>query len=281
MGKVIGFVNQKGGVAKTTSSTNMAYILANDYHKKVLFIDFDGQHNGTDSFSLIEQLNENLKENEDPILIDDLDNTIVDIINYIITDEMDKIPKDKSKYIYHLKGVDVIPCNGELSMLENNLVNVEFQRETILKRFVDTIKDDYDYIIMDSLPKLGLQMINLLFACDEVIIPTHCAKKAISGFTDLIKIINKVKKNGNDKLEVKGILITMANEKTTAFSFIKEQIETNYNEYKIYKSVIPFVQKFEESDLFGKLWVEHLPNHKASVRYKEFVKEYLQDENNI
>ena len=275
MGKVIGFVNQKGGVAKTTSSTNMAYILANDYHKKVLFIDFDGQHNGTDSFGLIDKLNENLSENEEPILIDDLDNTIVDIINYIIADEIDKIPKDKSEYIYNLKGVDVIPCNSELSMLENNLVNVEFQRETILKRFVDTLKDEYDYIIMDSLPKLGLQMINLLFACDEIIIPTHCAKKAISGFTDLIKIINKVKKNGNENLTVKGILITMANESTNAFNFIKDQIKQNYGEYKIYNSVIPFVKKFEEGDLLGKLWAEYLPKHKASIRYKEFVMEYL------
>ena len=275
MGKVIGFVNQKGGVAKTTSSTNMAYILANDYHKKVLFIDFDGQHNGTDSFGLVDKLNENISENEEPILIDDLDNTIVDIINYIITDEMDKIPKDRSEYIYNLKGVDVIPCNSELSMLENNLVNVEFQRETILKRFVNTLKDDYDYIIMDSLPKLGLQMINLLFACDEVIIPTHCAKKAISGFTDLIKTINKVKKNGNENLTVKGILITMANESTNAFNFIKDQIKNNYGEYKIYNSVIPFVKKFEEGDLLGKLWAEYLPKHKASIRYKEFVMEYL------
>ena len=271
MGKVISFVNQKGGVSKTTSSTNMAYILANEYNKKVLMIDFDGQCNATDTLGLLEEINKNIGENEQPILLDDLECNIADIMNNIILN--DEIPK--KKYIYSVKGMDLIPGNSELSMLENNLVSVEFQREMILKRFIDTLKDKYDYIIVDSLPKLGLQMINLLFASDEIIIPTHCAKKAISGFTDLLKIINKVKRNGNEKLRVAGILITMANENTSAYTYLKEEIENNYGEYYIFKSVIPYVKKFEEGDLFGKVWVEYLPKNKASMRYKEFVKEYL------
>ena len=274
MGKVISFVNQKGGVSKTTSSTNMAYILANFYNKKVLFIDFDGQCNATDTLGLLEEINKNINENEQPVLLDDLECSIADIMNSIILE--DRIP-DK-KFIYKIKNMDLIPGSNELSMLENNLVNVEFQREMILKRFIDTLKNKYDYIIIDSLPKLGLQMINLLFASDEIIIPTHCAKKAINGFTELLKTINKVKRNGNEKLKVAGILITMANENTSAFTYLKEEIERNYSEFYIFKAVIPYVKKFEEGDLFGKLWVEYLPTNKASKRYFDFVEEFLENE---
>lgn len=272
MGKVVSFVNQKGGVAKTTTADIMAYILANDYNKKVLIVDFDGQGNTSRSMGLLEELNANLKEDEAPILLDDIEDTISDIMNSII--ENDVIP-EADKYIRHLKGVDVIPANNELSMLENNLVNVEFQREMILKRFIDTVKDKYDYIIIDGLPKLGLQMINILYASDEVIIPTHCAKKSLDGFHDLIKTINKVKKYGHNDLKIAGILITMANENTSAFKVIKENIENNFNQYNIFTPVIPFCKKFEEGDLVGKLWVEREPKHKTSLKYKEFVDEYL------
>lgn len=275
MGKVISFVNQKGGVAKTTSADIMAYILANDYGKKVLIIDFDGQGNTSRAMGILDELNANIKEDEAPILLDDIENTISDIMNSIIKDDV--IPL-ADKYTHHLKGVDLIPANSELSMLENNLVNVEFQREMILKRFIDTIKDRYDYIIIDGLPKLGLQMINILYATDEVIIPTHCAKKSLDGFHDLIKTINLVKKYGHNDLKIAGILITMANENTSAFKVIKEDIEKNFSQYNIFTPVIPYCKKFEEGDVVGELWVEREPKHKTSLKYKEFVAEYLKGE---
>lgn len=271
---VISLVNQKGGVAKTSTATILAYILANKYNKKVCLIDFDGQGNASSTMGIIEEANKNLKDNETPILLDDIDNTIVDIMNKLILDE--EIP-DISNYIRHLKNVDVIPSNSELSMLESNLMNVEFQREVVLKRFVDSIRPKYDYIIIDSLPKLGQQMINVLFASDEVIIPTHCAKKSIDGFHDLIKTINKVQKYGNDKLKVAGILITMASENTSAYNYLKEELEQGFGNYNIFKSVIPYVKKWEEGDIFGELWVEREPKHKASKRYYEFVEEYLKN----
>lgn len=274
MGKVIGFVNQKGGVGKTTSADMMAYILANEYSKKVMIIDFDGQGNTSKAMGVLTELKTN-NENEDVPLLDDLKDTISDIMNSIIRDD---IVPEESKYIRHLKGMDVIPANNELSMFENNLVNVEFQREMILRNFIDTIKEKYDYIIIDGLPKLSLQMINILYACDEIIIPTPCALKSIDGFHNMIKVFNKVRKHGHSDLKVAGILITLAHENTNVHKVIKEDLFNYFNEYHIFNTVIPYSQVFEEADYVEQLWIERMPKHKISERYREFVEEYLKGE---
>lgn len=273
MSKVIGFVNQKGGVGKTTSSVNLAYILANKYNKKVLLIDFDAQHNVSDSYGVVDQFNQNLNDGN-PVLLDDLNNTISDLLECVVDDI--ELPKDKSEYIYTCKGVDIIPSNSGLASFGDRLAYVEFQRETVLKRFIDKIKNDYDYVIIDSLPSKGHLQNNVLFACDEIIIPTNCSKLALSGHTELLYSIEKVKKNGNEKLKVVGILITMANERTDAFKIIKDIIYDNYDGYYIFNSVIPFIQKFEEGALKDKVWVEYLPKNKASQRYFDFTAEYLE-----
>ena len=272
MGKVICFINQKGGVGKTTSSNHMAYILAKDYNKKVLIIDFDGQGNTSKAFGILEEC----KAEDNPMpRLDDLKDTVADIMNYIIM--KDEIP-DIKKYIRHLKGVDVIPANNELSMFENNLVNVEFQREQILKRLVDAVKNDYDYVIIDGLPKLSLQMINILFASDEAIIPTPCAMKSIDGLYEMIKVINKVKKHGHPSFKIAGLLITVAQENTIVFKTILEDLYKYFKDFKIFTPVIPYSRVFEEADYVGQLWIERDPKHKISNRFKEFVAEYMKGE---
>lgn len=272
MCKVIGIVNQKGGVGKTTTTVNMAYILANKYQKKVLVIDFDAQHNVSEMFGLIGEYYKPT-ENENPILLDDLNNTISDLLECIVDDI--ELP-DKNEYIYKCKNVDIIPSNGGLAKFEERLAYVEFQRETVLKRFIDKLKESYDYIIIDSLPAKGQLQNNVLFACDEVIIPTNCSKLAISGHTEILYSIEKVRKNGNEKLKVVGILITMANERTDAFRVIKDIIYNNFDGYYVFNAVIPFIQKFEEGLLKEKIWVEYLPKNKASQRYYDFTEEYLE-----
>lgn len=273
MAKIVSFINQKGGVAKTSSSTIMAYLLANKFNKKVCLIDFDGQGNASMSMGI---------ENAIECPQAELQQTIAEIFDIMIDEQ--EIPK-KDPYTFNLKNVDVIPANSKLSIMSNKIVNAT-DRDFLLRDFVSSIKYDYDYIIIDSLPKLGAEMVNVLFASTEVIIPTTPALKSVEGLYELIKNIHYIQKAQERRnitpVQIDGILITMANEQTNAYKEIVEQIKVAFGEKEgihIYTPIIPFVKKWEEGDLMGQLWVEREPNHKASIRYVEFVEEFLKRNN--
>jgi chromosome partitioning protein len=119
-------------------------------------------------------------------------------------------------------------------------------------------------------------MYNALFCCDEVIIPTSASKKGIKGLTRLIKQIENVKNNGNKDLKIDGIFFSMVNEGTNVAKFVIEEVNERYGkDYYIFNTTIPFIKIFEETDLMGKVWVEYKPKHKCSIRYREFVDEFL------
>lgn len=193
MCKVISIVNQKGGCSKTTSAVNIGIGLANA-GKKVVLIDADAQGSLTASLGF-----------QKP---DELRVTLATIMAKIINEE----EIDLSKVIlHHEEGVDLIPGNIELSGLEVQLSNV-LSRELILKEFVDSLRDSYDYILIDCAPSLGMMTINALVAADEVIIPVQAAYLPVKGLQQLMKTINMVKRRLNKKLQIDGILLAILEE---------------------------------------------------------------------
>ena len=176
--KVIAIVNQKGGVGKTTTTLNLGYALS-DQGKKVLLIDLDPQG----SLSISMGLDDN----------DELENTIATLMAFEIED---RVLPEKEKYIIHIGELDLIACNIELSAIEVSLVNA-MSREMILKCIIQQFKNDYDYIIIDCSPSLGMLTINALAACDSVIIPVTAEFLSAKGLELLLMNIMRTRKKIN------------------------------------------------------------------------------------
>lgn len=255
--KIIAIANQKGGVAKTTTAINMAYGLK-EHGKKVLIADLDPQNSLTTCMGIRNPEN--------------LEYAVNRLFNAFIQDD-DFPPKEK--YILHCKnGIDLIPSNIELSTAEINLISA-MSREYILKNILADLKSDYDYIIIDNNPQLGLLMINALAAADMVIIPTKLEYPDLMGLTSLIKSIKHVKKLINRDLQFGGILVTMYTERTKLSRQVLEQLTTVYgNQINIFESKIPMTVKISEANLSRKSVIEYCPGCKAAKAYKEFVKEF-------
>lgn len=187
MCKVISIVNQKGGCSKTTSAVNIGIGLANS-GKKVVLIDADAQ--GSLTASLGFQKPDELKVTLATIMAKTINEEEIDLSNVIL---------------HHEEGVDLVPGNIELSGLEVQLSNV-LSRELILKEFVDSLRDSYDYILIDCAPSLGMMTINALVAADEVIIPVQAAYLPVKGLQQLMKTINMVKRRLHTKWKILLIL---------------------------------------------------------------------------
>ena len=195
MCKVISVSNQKGGVGKTVTCVNLGIGLARA-GKKVLMIDADPQ--GSLSISL---------GFDEP---DKLEGTLATVLMKIINDEEFA---QNANIFHHNEGIDILPGNIELSGLEISLNGV-ISRETILRQYVDSVRDSYDYIIIDCMPSLGLLTINALACADTVLIPVQASYLPVKGLQQLIKTIGRVKRQLNPKLEIEGILLTMVDNRT-------------------------------------------------------------------
>ena len=190
MCKVISVVNQKGGVAKSTTTLNLGVGLVRQ-GKKVLLIDADPQGSLTASLGYVEP--------------DDIGTTLATIMMNIINDE--EIAEEEG-ILHHEEQVDLLPANIELSALEVTMSNV-MSRELIMKEYIDTMRSRYDYILIDCMPSLGMMTINALVASDTVLIPVQAAYLPVKGLQQLIRTISMVKKRLNRKLTIQGILLTM------------------------------------------------------------------------
>lgn len=261
MSKVISVMNEKGGVAKTTTATTMSYLLVKKGYK-VLLIDFDGQANATMICGISN--------------INSLKVTISTLLGSVILNE--QLPEPDS-YICHIQnGVDLVPSNSDLFVLERNLCNVDF-REYKLKKYIDTIKENYDYIIIDCMPQVGTPMINAMMCSDSIIIPTQAEILSAKGLSELLRHFKLIKKSGNESLKIEGILITMYNKRTFVSQQIKELVNKTYKDkIPVFNTYIPRSIKVAEANIYQKNICEYMPENPAAQAYQSFVDELLKEE---
>ena len=260
MCKVIAIANQKGGVGKTTTTSNLGIGLAKQ-GKKVLLIDADAQGSLTASLGIQEP--------------DGLEITLATIMANIINDE-----EIKPGYgiLRHEEGVEFMPGNIELSGLETSLVNV-MSRETVLRTYIEQQKDRYDYILIDCIPSLGMITINAFACADSILIPVQAAYLPVKGLEQLIKTIGKVKRQINPKLEIEGILLTMVDNRTNYAKDISTLLIENYgSRVKIFKESIPMSVRAAEISAEGVSIYQHDPNGKVASAYQSLTEEVLADE---
>ena len=249
---IIAVVNQKGGTGKTTTTENLGVGLALE-GKKVLLVDTDPQASLTVSLG-----------NPCP---DDLSPTLSDLMGKIMMEN--PITPDEG-ILHHPEGVDLVPSNIELSGMEVALVNA-MSRETILRQYLDTVKQNYDYILLDCMPSLGMLTVNALAAADNVLIPVQAAYLPAKGLEQLLGTINKVKRQINPKLKIEGILLTMVDSKD-----ISNLIRESYGgKLKVYKTDIPRSVRAEEISAEGTSIFKHDPKGKVAEAYKILTKEVL------
>ena len=251
-------MNEKGGVGKTATATTLAYLLATKHKYKVALIDFDGQAHSTIIFG------------QNPNRIS---TTIYTLLNKIINEE--SLPDTEDYMIHTASGVDLIPANSRLFTLERTLCNIDF-RETKLKEYTDTIKNLYDYIIIDCMPQMGTPMVNVMMAAGEIIIPTQTELLSVQGIGGIYKHCGIIQKNGNPDIKIGGILITMDNKNTSLSAAITATLKKGIGgNVRIFDSRIPRSVKVGESCIHSKTICEYQPKNPAALAYQAFTDEYL------
>ena len=200
-------------------------------------------------------------------------------INNILTLVMDgETLPDKNEYIIHGKKLNIIPCNINLSVTEINLRD-EMGGEHTLSELLEPLRADYNYIIIDTNPYLGLLTINALAACDEVIIPVSPQLWSATGLTDLLQTIFKVKRKINPRITVAGILLTICDERTRLFRDAKNLLDGHYGDkIKIFNTHIPNTVKVGEANYVSRSIMEYDANSKAAHSYTEFAKEVSEND---
>lgn len=254
MGKVISLINQKGGVGKTTTSINLSASLAL-LGKRVLLIDLDPQCNATTGIGINKG---------------EIEKSIYNVLNNTCTIK-EAVVKTKYKNLYvlpaniNLAGIDI-----ELEQANNNVLKSEQ-----LKYHIDQIKDDYDYIIIDCPPALGLITTNALTASNSVIIPVQCEFFALEGITQLLRAIMYTQQNLNPNLSIEGVLLTMLDARTNLGIEVVEEIRSYFKD-KVYNTIIPRLIRLTEAPSHGKPIIAYDPKSRGSEAYLNLAKEVIE-----
>ena len=250
MGKVVAVFNQKGGVGKTTTVVNLAAALGAK-GKKTLLIDVDPQGNSTSGVGID-------KSEVEYSTYDMLINSVSARAILLETD---------------FKNLDLLPADMNLAGAEIELAELE-NRNKILKKAIATLVMDYDYIIIDCPPSLGLLSINALVAADTLIVPLQCEYYALEGLSQLVNTVRTVKREYNKHLELEGVLFTMYDSRLKLTQQVVEEVN-KYFPNKTYKTMIPRSVKIAEAPSFGKPVIYYEKYSKASFAYKKFTDEFL------
>jgi len=255
--EIISIVNQKGGTAKTTTAENLGIGLARE-GKRVLLVDTDPQASLTIALG-----------HPNP---DDLPVTLTELMNYT----MDETLIDPGAGIlHHEEGVDLIPANISLAGLEVSLVNT-MNRERILKQLLDQIKSNYDYILLDCMPSLGLMTVNALASSTSALIPVQANYLSAKGLEQLLGTINKVKRQINPKLKIEGVLLTMVDNRTNYNREISALIRDTYGGHiRIFQIEIPRSIRAAEISAEGKSIFAYDPKGKVADAYGKLTKEVM------
>ncbi len=256
---VMALVNQKGGTGKTQSTENLGIGLATE-GKKVLLIDLDPQGSLTISLGYP-------RTDEIPV-------TVKDIMAKVLSEE--RIEPGEG-ILHHKEGVDLLPANIELSGMELSLVNY-MSREKVLKEYIDSVKGNYDYVLIDCMPSLGMLTVNALAAADQLVIPVQAQYLSAKGLEQLLQTVSKVRRQINPKLKIDGILLTMVDNRTNYAKDISNLIRQTYgSKLKVYKTEIPHSVRAAEISAEGKSIYAHDPKGKVAEAYRELTKEVLKN----
>lgn len=252
MGKAIAIFNQKGGVGKTTTNINLAACLA-QMGKKVLVIDIDPQGNTTSGLGISKK---------------DLKHSTYELLT------AENIETRETIMHTGVENMDIIPANAQLAGAEIELVQI-VGREKILKKAIENIREDYDYIFIDCPPSLGLLTINSLTAVDAVLVPIQCEFYALEGVSQLMSTIEIVKKNLNPGLTIQGVILSMFDGRTNLSIQVVEEVKKYFKE-KVYTTVIPRNVRLAEAPSYGMTIGEYDPKSTGAEAYREFAQEFLE-----
>lgn len=254
MGKIIAIANQKGGVGKTTTTVNLAASLG-ALEKKVLLIDADPQSNASSGLG---------------IDVDSVERGTYQLLEHNCLAK-DAIQKTSAP------NVDIIPAHIDLVAIEIELVDVD-QREYMLHKALSSIKDKYDYILIDCAPSLGLLTLNALTAADSIIIPIQCEYFALEGLGKLLNTIKSVQKIHNPNLDIEGLLLTMYDSRLRLSNQVVEEVQNHFNEM-VFKTIIQRNVRLSEAPSFGESIINYDVNSKGASNYLSLAKEIVSKTN--
>jgi len=250
MGKVIAIANQKGGVGKTTTAVNLSSAMSIK-GKKILLIDIDAQGNSCSGFGINKEI---------------IDKSIYEVL-------VEKIDiREAIKPISD--SLHILPVNLNLSGAQVEILEME-EREKLLKKSIEPIRNDYDFIFIDCPPSLDIMTLNALVAADSVLIPLQCEYYALEGLAQLLKTISIVQKRLNRSLYIEGVLLTMFDTRTNLSTQVMEEA-ISYFKDKVYKTIIPRNVKLSEAPSFGQPVTVYDPNSIGAKSYLNLASELLE-----